>query len=169
MKKDKKNAEVEPTLFELADFTMTPEESETQLNAFNYKIDDVKFWGVMVAALGIPNKAVKIFMRDFNIKISRQAVSVRANKHPARLEECRELIIDTAEEIGLYLLTQGDKRTQAEIYKHITGTLGKRRGYTKQLDVNNSGEVKLTSVKVEHVSTGVPLATSEKEIDDAKK
>lgn len=165
MSKDKKKAKTDEqeTLFDLSAFTVTPEETDTVEAKFCYKIPDDIFWGVMATAFGICNRAVKILLRDFDIKVSRQAVHVRANKHPARLAECREMMLDAAEEIGMNLLMNGDKRTQSEIYRHITGKLGRKRGYNN--DLGGEGEGAVITVKVEHVTNGVPFAQSEKDID----
>lgn len=138
----------------------------TDEDRFNYKVTDEQFWGAMIAAFGICNRAAKIIKRDFGISISRSAVSARANKHPELIDECKAVMFDAAVEVGMDLLHHGDKKIKMEAFKHITTKLGGAFGWATQTDTKHTGEVVVTTVSVEHKTTGVPFANSEKDIQD---
>jgi len=119
----------------------------------------------MYLAYGICNRAVKVIKIKHKVDMSRQAVQQRANAPPEKLKECRDMIIDLAEETIIDVSITGSKKEKLDAAKTILKTLGKSRGWDEKINVEHSGEMMIKSVKVEHISTGVPLATNESEIE----
>lgn len=140
---------------------------QTDNSKQTHKINDIDFWTCMYKAFGIASRAVKVIKRDFNVDISRQAVSERANADKAKLQECRDMIVDLAEETIIDIQITGNKKERLDASKTVLKTLGRSRGWDEKVSIEHSGEMIVKSVKVEHLTTGVPLATNENEIDTA--
>lgn len=162
MKTEKKTTKAPPQRKKAA--PKIPKKVEPTTEKGSHKIDDVEFWAAMYMGYGIISRVIKVIKRDHGVSMSRQAIHERAKKEPEKLNECREIIIDAAEETLLELMMTGDKKTRADMAKTVVKTLGKTRGYVEKTETEHSGELTVTSVTVEHVSTGVPFASSEKEI-----
>ena len=139
---------------------------QTDNNKQTHKINDVDFWTCMYKAYGIASRAVKLIKRDFGVEISRQAVSERSKADKDKLQECREAIVDLAEETIIEVSISGNKKERLDASKTILKTLGKSRGWDEKVSVEHSGEMVIKSVTVEHVSSGVPFANSESEVDE---
>lgn len=154
-------ANVQPVLFDVPAKVI-----ETDEDQLNYKVDDRAFWQCMRRALGNCSKAARLLKKEYDIEISRQAVNARANRNPDLLAECKEILLDTAEEVMMNLLLGGDKKVAADMAKHITKTLGKGRGYTEKTET--STEVTIKSVRVELIENTHRFAIDESEIDDAE-
>lgn len=142
------------------------EPAMTEEQKFNYKVTDEQFWSCMMLAFGICNRAAKLIKREYGIEISRMAVSVRANKRPDLVAECKAMMFEAAVEVGMDLLHHGDKKLKMEAFKHITTKLGGAFGWSDKVDTKHSGEVVVKTVTVEHKTTGVPFANNEKDIQD---
>lgn len=147
--------------------TIKTKQSDVQTDSTKqtHKINDVDFWTCMFKGYGILSRVIKIIKRDHNVEISRQALSERANKDKAKLQECREAIVDLAEETIIEVSITGNKKERLDASKTILKTLGRSRGWDEKINIEHSGEMIVKSVKVEHLTTGVPLATNENEID----
>lgn len=131
----------------------------------SHKLSDADFWSAMYEAYGICNRAVRVIKHRFKIDMSRQAINERANRYPEKIKECREMIIDLGEETIIDVSIKGSKKERLDAAKSILKTLGKSRGWDEKLNIEHSGEMMIKSVKVEHLTTGVPLATNESDID----
>jgi len=131
----------------------------------SHKLSDADFWSSMYKAYGIASRAIKVIKRDFGVEISRQGISERANRDKKKLEECRECIVDLAEETIIEVSITGNKKERLDAAKHITKTLGRSRGWDEKIAIEHSGEMTIKSVTVEHVSSGVPFANNESEVD----
>ncbi len=138
---------------------------QTDSTKQTHKINDIDFWTCMFKGYGILSRVIKIIKRDHNVEISRQALSERANKDKVKLQECREAIVDLAEETIIEVSITGNKKERLEASKTILKTLGKSRGWDEKVSVEHSGEMIIKSVTVEHVTSGVPFASSESEVD----
>lgn len=149
----------QPVLFDVP--AKLPDTIEQQMN---YKVDDAAFWNCMRRALGNCSKAARYIKKDFDIDITRQAVAARANRNPELLEECKSMMLDTAEEVMMNLLLSSDKKVAADIAKFILKTQGRDRGFVEK--VETSSEVVVKSVNVHIVENNHSFATDESEIDD---
>lgn len=146
-------------------FKTKPSDVQTDNSKQSHKISDIDFWTCMYKSYGIMSRAVKVIKRDFQIDITRQAVHDRATKDKAKLQECREAIVDLAEETIIDVSITGNKKERLDASKTILKTLGRSRGWDEKIAIEHSGEMIVKSVKVEHLTTGVPLASNENEID----
>ncbi|WP_158991683.1 hypothetical protein [Mucilaginibacter sp. L196] len=130
----------------------------------NYKISDEEFFDVLKANAGILARTARAIEKKYGISFSRQAVEDRAKRSPDKLNEIRAAAIDDAEEILISLMHTGSEKIRADIVKFYLKTQGKGRGYTERIEQYSTGEFMVKTVYVEHISTGIPLADSEKDV-----
>lgn len=151
--------EIQPVLFDVP-----AKVTEVEADPFNYKVDDQQFWQTLRRCLGNCSKAARVIKTEYGIEITRQAVHNRAQKNTDLFNECRELLLDTAEEVMMNLMLGSNKAVAADMVKHVTKTLGKTRGFVEKTE--NTTEVTVKSVSVQYIENHHTFASDETEIDD---
>lgn len=128
------------------------------------KITDEQFFAILRESAGLYARTARAIEKQHNITYTRQSVKERAERHPEILRDIEEENKDVAEE-GLHsLMRSKNERIKLQSVQMYLKTKGKDRGYVERSEIHQ--ETTYKSLDINIIDTGVPLASSEKDIID---
>ena len=100
------------------------------------KIADEQFFAILRENAGLFARTARAIETQFGIKYSRQAVHLRAQKHPDILADIDEENLDIAEE-GLYSIMRSKSETvRLDAVKFYIKHKGRKRGYVEKTETD---------------------------------
>ncbi len=96
-----------------------------------HKLTDEQFVAIYTENGGLPSKTAKAIEAKYKIKFSRQAVRERAKKFPDIVFECRDELVEMAEDNLRHLLNCDDLEVKRKTTIYVLNTLGRASGYGK--------------------------------------
>jgi len=98
-------------------------------NDQRYKISDAEFWSILRKNGALYARTARAVKSEFGVDITREAVYIRANRHPEKLKDIHEENIDIAEEGLQDLMRTGSESIKYKAIELFLKTKGKHRGY----------------------------------------
>ena len=100
------------------------------------KVSDEQFFSILRENAGLYARTARAIESQFGIKYSRQAVHLRAKKHPDILADIDEENLDIAEE-GLHsLMRSKTEAIKADTTKFYLKHKGRKRGYVEKVQAD---------------------------------
>jgi len=128
------------------------------------KITDEQFFAALRESAGLYARASRIIEKEYGVSYTRQSVKERAERHPEILKDIESENHDIAEE-GLHsLMRSKNERIRFQSVQFYLKTKGKDRGYVERSEIHQ--ETTYKSLDINIIDTGIPLASSEKDILD---
>jgi hypothetical protein len=100
-------------------------------------ISKKEFLAVLRANAGLYARTAKAIEKQFDIKYTRQAVKIRAERYPEILVDIMEENVELAEE-GIHdVMRSPDERMKYKACEFYLRTIGKYKGYVEQVETKD--------------------------------